>query len=166
MNPTELLVFYRAQHSIYGECPSCEYPFRLSELKIWYGTPPKDWLLRLRKREEELEEERAAMDEKVRRRIDTSIKVRFGQVVQNILPEFSAYRPDEMRWLGDPVDWVVFDGKQTGNIKEIVFMEGKSTDKSPLKPIQRELQRAVNEKRVAFRTISLSADISEMVRLK
>jgi len=31
-----------------------------------------------------------------------------------------------MRWLGDPVDWVVFDGKQSGSIKEIVFLEGKS----------------------------------------
>jgi predicted Holliday junction resolvase-like endonuclease len=106
------------------------------------------------------------MDEKVRKRIDTSVRVRFGQVVQNILPEFSAYRSDEMKWLGDPVDWVVFDGKQTGTIKEVVFMEGKSSDKAPLKPIQRELQRAVTEKRVTFRTISLSHDISELVRLK
>jgi predicted Holliday junction resolvase-like endonuclease len=166
MNPEEILGFYRMQHSVYGECPMCHEPFRLSEVRIWCGTPPKDWLLTLRKREEELEEERIAMDEKVRKRIDTSVKVRFGQVVQNILPEFSAYRPDEMRWLGDPVDWVVFDGKQSGSIKEVVFMEGKSTDKTPLKPIQRELQKAVTEKRVTFRTISLLGNISEMVRLK
>ena len=144
----------------------CGEPFRLSEIKMWYGTPPKDWLLNLRKREEELAEEREAMDERVKKRIDTSVKVRFGQVVQNILPEFSAYRPDEMRWLGDPVDWVVFDGKQTGAIKEIVFIEGKSTERTPLKPIQRELQRAVTEKRVAFRTISLSGDISELVKIR
>jgi len=129
------------------------------------GTPPKDWLLKLRKREQELEEEREAMDELVKKRIDTSVKVRFGQVVQNILPEFSAYRPDEMRWLGDPVDWVVFDGKQTGTIREIVFMEGKSTERTPLNPIQRELQRAVIEKRVAFRTIRLSGDISNLVKI-
>jgi len=166
MKMTELLGFYKAQHSIYGECPLCREPFRISEIKIWSGEPPKDWLQRLRKREQELEEERMAMDEKVRNRIDTSVKVRFGQVVQNILPEFSAYRPDEMRWLGDPVDWIVFDGKQSGSIKEVVFMEGKSTDKTPLKPIQRDLQRAVTEKRVAFRTISLSGSISELVRIK
>src|SRR5947209_8161015 len=129
------------------------------------GTPPKDWLLKLRKREQELEEEREAMDELVKKRIDTSVKVRFGQVVQNILPEFSAYRPDEMRWLRDPVDWVVFDGKQTGTIREIVFMEGKSTERTPLNPIQRELQRAVIEKRVAFRTIRLSGDISNLVKI-
>ena len=163
--PIELLGFYKAQHSIYGECPICGEPFRLSEIKMWHGTPPKDWLLKLRKREQELEEEREAMDELVKKRIDTSVKVRFGQVVQNILPEFSAYRPDEMRWLGDPVDWVVFDGKQTGTIREIVFMEGKSTEKTPLNPIQRELQRAVIEKRVAFRTIRLSGDISNLVKI-
>ena len=166
MLPTELVGFYKAQHSIYGECPMCGEPFRLSEIKIWSGTPPKDWLLKLRARENELEEERSALDERVKKRIDTSVKVRFGQVVQNILPEFSAYRPDEMRWLGDPVDWVVFDGKQTGAIKEIVFMEGKSTELTPLRPIQREVQRAVLEKRVAFRTISLSGYISELVRIK
>ena len=144
----------------------CGEPFRLSEIKIWHGTPPRDWLVKLRQREEELQEEHDAIDERVQKRIDTSVKVRFGQVVQNVLPEFSAYRPDEMRWLGDPVDWVVFDGKQTGTIKEIVFMEGKSTEKTPLKPIQRDLQRAVNEKRVAFRTISLSSELAELVKIR
>jgi len=53
--------------------------------------------------------------------------------------EYCSYRPDEMRWLDDPVDWVVFDGKQSGSIKEVVFMEGKSTDRTALNAIQREL---------------------------
>jgi len=90
MLPTELVGFYKAQHSIYGECPMCGEPFRLSEIKIWSGTPPKDWLLKLRARENELEEERNALDERVKKRIDTSVKVCFGQVVENIVPEFSA----------------------------------------------------------------------------
>jgi len=165
MNQTELIGFYKAQHSMYGECPLCGEPFRISEIAIWHGKPPSDWLLKLRKREQELDEERASIDEKVRSRIDTSVKVRFGQVVQQVLPQFSAYRPDEMRWLGDPVDWVVFDGKQSGTIKEVVFMEGKSTDNTPLSPIQREVRRAVTEKRIAFRTISLSEKLSELVRM-
>jgi predicted Holliday junction resolvase-like endonuclease len=165
MNNTDLVSFYKSQHTMYGECPLCQEPFRLSEIKIWCGKPPNDWLLKLRKREQEIEEESASIDEKVRGRIDTSVKTRIGQVMQNILPQFSAYRPDEMRWLGDPVDWVVFDGKQSGTIKEVVFMEGKSTDRTLLSPIQRELRRAVTEKRVAFRTISLSEKLSELVRM-
>lgn len=37
--PIELLGFYKAQHSIYGECPICGEPFRLSEIKMWHGDP-------------------------------------------------------------------------------------------------------------------------------
>ncbi len=166
MLPVDLLEFYKVQHSMYGECPLCGEPFRISEVRIWCGTPPRDWLVRLRRREEELSEEREGLEERVRKRIDTSVKVRFGHVIQNILPEFSLYRPDEMRWLGDPVDWVIFDGKQSGTIREIVFMEGKSTEKTPLKPIQRELQKAVMEKRVAFLTMSLSRDLGDLVKIK
>jgi predicted Holliday junction resolvase-like endonuclease len=150
---------------MFGECPHCGEPFRLSEVTIWQGKPPTDWLLKLRKREQELEEEHASIEDRVRSRIDISVKTRIGQAIQQILPQFSAYRPDEMRWLGDPVDWVVFDGKQSGTIKEIVFMEGKSTEKTLLSPIQREIRQAVAQKRVSFRTISLSEKLSELVKM-
>ncbi len=65
-----LLQFYKSERSIYGRCPHCQEPFRLSEVKLTYGKePPKDQLVKLKKerdrlqaRVEELNEEIADLD--------------------------------------------------------------------------------------------------------
>jgi hypothetical protein len=38
-----LVGFYKHERSIFGRCPHCGEPFRLSEVKLTYGKePPKD----------------------------------------------------------------------------------------------------------------------------
>ncbi len=63
-----LLSFYKHERSIYGRCPHCSEPFRLSEVKLTYGKePPRDLLARLKrdrdKVKEELEELEAQIEE-------------------------------------------------------------------------------------------------------
>jgi predicted Holliday junction resolvase-like endonuclease len=53
-----LLDFYREERRIFGRCPKCHEPFRLSEAKITYGKePPRDLLSELRKQRDNLTEE-------------------------------------------------------------------------------------------------------------
>lgn len=55
---TDLLKFYRTEHHIYGRCPHCWNPFRLSEVKLTYGKePPRDALTRLEQAKARLEEQ-------------------------------------------------------------------------------------------------------------
>lgn len=53
-----LLSFYKHERNIYGRCPHCREPFRLSEVKLTYGKePPRDLLTRLKKDKEKLLEQ-------------------------------------------------------------------------------------------------------------
>jgi len=53
-----LLNFYKHERNIYGRCPHCREPFRLSEVKLTYGKePPRDLLARLKRDRDQLEEE-------------------------------------------------------------------------------------------------------------
>lgn len=53
-----LLSFYKHERNIYGRCPHCAQPFRLSEVKLTYGKePPRDVLSRMKKDRERLLEE-------------------------------------------------------------------------------------------------------------
>ncbi len=57
-----LLSFYKHERSIYGRCPHCKEPFRLSEVKLTYGKePPRDLLSRLKKNRDKLEDELEAV---------------------------------------------------------------------------------------------------------
>jgi len=51
---SELLGLYKAQHSLFGECPSCGEVFRFSDIRTWHGTPPRDWLTAMRELQKEL----------------------------------------------------------------------------------------------------------------
>jgi len=57
----DLLGFFRAETRIYGRCPHCGEPFRLSEVKLTYGhAPPRDLLTRLQRERDQL---RARIDQ-------------------------------------------------------------------------------------------------------
>ena len=72
-----------------------------------------------------------------------------------LLPEFSErFEPSEARFLGAPVDYVIFDGLGSGLLREIVLVEVK-TGKSRLTPNEREVEQAISEGRVRFEVIRL-----------
>jgi predicted Holliday junction resolvase-like endonuclease len=53
-----LLGFYKQEKNIYGRCPHCGEPFRLSEVKLTYGKePPKDLLGRMKRERDRLKED-------------------------------------------------------------------------------------------------------------
>lgn len=67
-----------------------------------------------------------------------------GQFLEKLaphLPEFP-YDPTDVRFLGTPVDYVVFDGLAAGELQEIVFLEVKS-GRSDLSTRERRVRDAV-----------------------
>jgi predicted Holliday junction resolvase-like endonuclease len=72
-----------------------------------------------------------------------------------LVPQFSdRFDPSEARFLGAPVDYVVFDGLGTGDLREIVLVEVK-TGRSQLNGNEREVGLAVAEGRVRFEVLRL-----------
>jgi predicted Holliday junction resolvase-like endonuclease len=72
-----------------------------------------------------------------------------------LVPAFSdRFEASEARFLGAPVDYVVFDGLGEGELREVVLVEIK-TGRSQLNRNEREVMRAVEEGRVAFEVLRL-----------
>jgi predicted Holliday junction resolvase-like endonuclease len=74
-----------------------------------------------------------------------------GRVFERVspyLPGFD-YNPRDVRFLGDPVDFVVFDGLTEGTVRKVVFVEVK-TGHGDLNGNERKVKRAIMERRVEW----------------
>lgn len=67
-----------------------------------------------------------------------------GKFLEQLAPHFPdfPYDPTDLRFLGTPVDYIVFDGLSGGEVAEVVFLEVKS-GKSSLNAAQRRVRDAV-----------------------
>ena len=72
----------------------------------------------------------------------------FSEQLAPYLPDFD-YNPSDCRFIGKPVDFIVFNGLSDGKLKDITFLEIKSGD-SKLNNNQKDLKRVVDEKKVKF----------------
>ncbi|MEX2157484.1 MAG: Holliday junction resolvase-like protein [Gemmatimonadales bacterium] len=94
--------------------------------------------------------------------VQRSLAVTAGKVHEQLipyLPEFG-YNPKDARFLGSPVDLVVFDGLAEGQVRRVVFLEVK-TGGAPLTSRERQLRDVVEAREVAWaelRVARLSAD--------
>lgn len=83
--------------------------------------------------------------------VERSRYVMTGKVWEQIapfLPNFK-HNPADIRFLGSPVDFIVFDGMSEKNIKRVIFVEVKS-GKSSLSTQERNLRNAVQSKNVEW----------------
>lgn len=110
--------------------------------------------LRLGRRAGRLEAERgfrvdelAARDDAIRR----SRAVLTGQIGEQLAPYFPGFPSDpaDARFLGKPVDFIVFSGASSGSIKEVLFVEVKTGDARISAP-ERALKEAVQAGRVRW----------------
>ncbi len=78
-----------------------------------------------------------------------------GKVIEQLVPYFKnfPYDPRDARFIGSPIDFVIFDGlRGKGKIERIIFLEIKS-GKSKLSENERKIEDVIKEKKVEFRTI-------------
>src|SRR5690242_5474450 len=74
-----------------------------------------------------------------------------GKVHEQLVPYLPAfaYNPKDVRFLGSPVDLVVFDGLAEGNLRRIIFLEVK-TGRGGLTGRERLVRDAVQTRRVEW----------------
>ncbi len=78
-----------------------------------------------------------------------------GEQMAPLVPAFSdRFDPTEARFLGAPIDYIVFDGLASGELREVVLVEVK-TGSGRLNANELEVERAVAEGRVSFETLRL-----------
>jgi predicted Holliday junction resolvase-like endonuclease len=72
----------------------------------------------------------------------------FSEQLAPYLPDFP-YSPTEARFIGKPVDFIVFEGMDEKKINSIKFVEVKS-GKAQLSTQEKELKKAIEAKKVSF----------------
>ncbi|MBI9105861.1 MAG: hypothetical protein JEZ04_03895 [Spirochaetales bacterium] len=104
------------------------------------------------RRSEERDWKDNKLDVIVRDRIKRSRAVLGGQFSEQLapfLPDFP-FNPNECRFIGKPIDFLVFKGMDEGRIDEVVLVEVKSGKAKNLTKIERLLRDAVKEGRVSW----------------
>lgn len=116
------------------------------------------------KKEADLHAEFQRKEEQIRNEaVKQSGAVQRGQVMELAFPFLMGLDPEDVRYLGSPVDWIVFRGLRDTEEEavEILLVEAK-TGKSGLNERQRRLRQAVQEGRVrvAWWTARLEREIN------
>jgi predicted Holliday junction resolvase-like endonuclease len=85
-----------------------------------------------------------------------------GKVTEHLAPYMDGfpYNPKDARFLGTPVDMIVFDGMDEDALREIVFLEVKSGG-SQLSTRERRVRDAVVARRVVWREFRVGGESSD-----
>ena len=96
---------------------------------------------RIKKEEERIKEEAIAR----------SARTLSGKALEKFVPFLKdfKYDPHDVRWLGDPIDLVIFDGCSSSEPRKIVFCEVKSGSGS-LNKTQRNIKELIENKKVEW----------------
>jgi predicted Holliday junction resolvase-like endonuclease len=88
--------------------------------------------------------------------VQRSQSVTAGKVFEQLVPYLPSFRfnPKDARFLGAPVDFLVFDGLADDRCERVVFVEVK-TGSSSLSTRERRVRDAINERRVEWQELRI-----------
>jgi predicted Holliday junction resolvase-like endonuclease len=82
---------------------------------------------------------------------------KFTEQMAPYLPEFK-YDPTEARFIGSPIDLIVFPGLAKGDPEEIVIMEIKTGKTVQLTPQERKIRQLIEDGMVRWELLQRSAE--------
>jgi len=132
---------------------------QLSELKVTYENMSNERAKTM------FEEWRQKCEKEIREdAIKKSQSVIMGKVTEHLAPYLAQfpYNPKDARFIGTPIDLLVFNGLDAGSVSEVVFVEIKTAE-SKLTGRQREVRDAIDQKKVRFETFRVAEDKVEIV---
>jgi predicted Holliday junction resolvase-like endonuclease len=104
----------------------------------------------------------SALREDTRRRTRSILGGVFSEQVAPFLPDFPKdLKASEARFIGKPIDFVIFKGMDDQNITEVVFVEVKS-GRSQLNTNEKKLRDAIREKRVRWHEYRVDEGIAKI----
>jgi predicted Holliday junction resolvase-like endonuclease len=151
----ELVDELKSDRRLRVECPHCGQDFPLRQAAVFPVTGPLPEEARelvrgirdeLRRRREELKQRRRrAREAPGQARVATEM----GQALEALVPRLQdRLHPRDWRRLGDPIDFVVFDGlSATGRVQAVRFVEVK-TGRARLGDTQQMVREAVQQGKV------------------
>ncbi len=114
------------------------------------------WSSYVRLRETFRQEVQAGRKDAVQR----SRSVTAGKVLEQLVPYLPhfPYNPKDARFIGSPIDFLVFDGLDQDRVDQVVFVEVK-TGSSSLSTRERRVRDAIQDGRVVWRELRVELDV-------
>ena len=138
-----------------GQCPECRQSSNLQEFLLFDGTIEFPDLAKvivegyekgLTEAREMLSKKTISSDEGAEKK---SLEVNYGKTIEKLIhlhKDFN-FPLEDCRFLGDPLDVLVFNGSAQNSVNHITFMEIK-TGEAKLNPHQKMIRDAVNDQNV------------------
>lgn len=84
--------------------------------------------------------------------IQKSQSATIGKVTEHLAPYLPAFafNPKDVRFIGSPIDLIIFDGLDEDELREIVFVEVKTGRSASLTTRERRVRDAIIDKRVKW----------------
>jgi predicted Holliday junction resolvase-like endonuclease len=84
--------------------------------------------------------------------IQRSQSVIIGKVSEHLLPYMPkfTFNPKDVRFIGSPIDLIIFDGMDEGDVHDIVFVEVKTGASAALTKRERQIRDVINAGRVKW----------------
>ncbi|MEW6399379.1 MAG: Holliday junction resolvase-like protein [Bacillota bacterium] len=138
---------------------------RAAELATSLAVLQRQFQARVEEQRRTLEEQYRVALESWKREVEGSIRqdaveksraVTAGKVREHLVPYLPGfpYNPRDVRFIGSPVDLVVFDGLDEGTVRRVVFVEVK-TGRSELSHRERLVREAVLRQAVGWEELRL-----------
>lgn len=106
------------------------------------------------------------LDKARKQSVEGSRLTRGGQAAEHLAPFlpglYEEFNPKDARFIGNPIDFIIFDGLEAGELRRVVFVEVKSGVRDDLSKRQRQVRRVVHRGDVEFEVIGLAA--ADLVR--
>lgn len=83
------------------------------------------------------------------KRMGQAIKGRIGERFAPLLPMFE-YESADARFIGDPIDFIVFEGHSAKDPQKIVFVEVKTGKTKNLTKVERQIRDIILDKKVEW----------------
>lgn len=79
-----------------------------------------------------------------------------GKIYEQLVPFFPGFKwnPSDVKFMGQPIDLIIFDGLSTGHVNEIIIIEVKK-GKSSLTSTQRSIKKVIEEGNVRWEIMKL-----------
>jgi predicted Holliday junction resolvase-like endonuclease len=149
MTNNQLIQFFQLQRQIFGVCPHSGNVFRLSDCQIYIKKKPEpDWLQQIEAKQERINRASENLDEKedeIREKAREAGRKEADRLVRKIDKIFQPLKlnPDDSKVIFHPVDFIVFNGMKSGQMKNLILMDKAkgSNDKRLQKSIQKVVEK-------------------------
>lgn len=157
MANNDLLKFFRLQRQIFGVCPETGNVFRLSQCHIYVKKKPEpDWLQQIEASQNRVNNAEERLDEKeagIRENARIAGRIEANKIVRKIDKLFQPLKlnPDDSKVIFHPVDFIVFNGMKTGEMKNLILLDKAYSNAD--KPLQQSIKKVVEKQQYEWITL-------------